>query len=72
MFAPKGTPEPVMKVLRDTARRATEDPVFRKSMANVDSLVQYMDAPEFYQYWQADAKRLAALVKVVGKVEPKK
>ncbi len=72
MFAPKATPEPVMKVLRDTARRATEDPGFRKSMANVDSLVQYMDAPDFNQYWQADAKRLAALVKVVGKVEDKK
>ena len=72
MFAPKATPEPVMKVLRDTARRATEDPGFRKAMANVDSLVQYMDAPDFNQYWQADAKRLAALVKIVGKVEDKK
>ena len=72
MFAPRGTSEPVMKVLRDTARRATEDPGFKKAMANVDSLVQYMDAPEFHQYWQADAKRLAALVKIVGKVEAKK
>ena len=72
MFAPRGTPEPVMSVLRDAARKAVEDPVFKKSMANVDSLVQYMDAPDFYQYWQADAKRLAALVKVVGKVDGKK
>jgi tripartite-type tricarboxylate transporter receptor subunit TctC len=72
MFAPRGTPEPVMNVLRDATRRAVEDPVFKKSMANVDSLVQYMDAPDFYRYWQADAKRLAALVKVVGKVEDKK
>lgn len=72
MFAPRGTPETVMNALRDAARKAVEDPVFKKSMANVDSLVQYMDAPDFYQYWQADAKRLAALVKVVGKVEDKK
>jgi tripartite-type tricarboxylate transporter receptor subunit TctC len=72
MFAPRGTPEPVMGVLRDAARKAVEDPAFRKSMANVDSLVQYKDAPEFNQYWQADAKRLAALVRVVGKVEDKK
>jgi hypothetical protein len=41
-------------------------------MVNVNSPVQYMDAPEFSKYWQADAKRLAALVKVVGKVEDKK
>jgi tripartite-type tricarboxylate transporter receptor subunit TctC len=72
MFAPRGTPEPVMKVLRDTARRVVEDPGFRKAMANVDSLVRYMDAPDFQKYWEADAKRLAALVKVVGKVEDKK
>jgi tripartite-type tricarboxylate transporter receptor subunit TctC len=72
MFAPRGTPEPVMKMLRDTARKVVEDPVFKKAMANVDSLVQYKDAPEFQKYWEADAKRLAALVKVVGKVEAKK
>jgi len=61
-----------MKVLRDAARKVVEEPGFRKAMANVDSLVQYMDAPDFYRYWQDDAKRLAALVKVVGKVEDKK
>ena len=72
MFAPKGTPEPVMKVLRDAARRAVEDADFKSTMAKVNSPVQYMDAPEFQKYWQADAKRLAALVKVVGKVEDKK
>jgi tripartite-type tricarboxylate transporter receptor subunit TctC len=72
MFAPRGTPDPVMKTLRDTTRRAVQDPDFKSAMAKVDSLVQYKDAPEFQQYWQADAKRLAALVKVVGKVEDRK
>jgi tripartite-type tricarboxylate transporter receptor subunit TctC len=72
MFAPRSTPAPVLKVLRDTARKVVEDAAFKKAMANVDSLVRYMDAPEFNQYWQADAKRLAGLVKLVGKVEAKK
>jgi len=72
MFAPRGAPDPVMKALRDAARRAVQDPDFRNAMAKVDSLVQYKDAPEFQKYWEADAKRLAALVKVVGKVEDKK
>jgi len=72
MFAPRGTPEPVMKVLRDAARRAAQDPDFKSAMGKVDSIVQYKDAPDFQQYWMADAKRLAALVKVVGKVEDKK
>ncbi|MGH8701364.1 MAG: tripartite tricarboxylate transporter substrate binding protein [Burkholderiales bacterium] len=72
MFAPKGTPDAVMKLLRDAARRAVQEPEFKNAMTKVDSLVQYKDAPEFQQYWEADAKRLAALVKVVGKVEDKK
>jgi tripartite-type tricarboxylate transporter receptor subunit TctC len=72
MFASRGTPEPVMKVLRDAARKTVEDPDFKKAMANVNSPIQYMDAPEFAKYWEADGRRLAALVKVVGKVEDKK
>ncbi len=71
MFAPKGTPEPVMKVLRDAARKAADDLDFKATMAKLNSPIQFMDAPEFNDYWQADAKRLAALVKVVGKVESK-
>ena len=72
LIAPKGVPEGTMKVLRDAARASAEDPAFRKAMANVNSPVQYMDAPEFAKYWEADAKRLAGLVKMVGKVEAKK
>jgi tripartite-type tricarboxylate transporter receptor subunit TctC len=72
MFAPRGTPEPVMKVLRDAARKVVEDADFKNTMAKVNSPVQYMDAPEFGKYWEADAKRLAALVKIVGKVDDKK
>jgi len=72
IFAPRGTPDPVMKVLRDAARRTVEEPDFKKTMANVNSPIQYMDAPDFARYWEADGKRLAALVKVVGKVEAQK
>ncbi len=72
LMAPRGTPEPVMKVLRDATRRAVEDTDFKTAMARVNSPVNYMDAPEFAKYWDADAKRLAAVVKVVGKVDDKK
>jgi tripartite-type tricarboxylate transporter receptor subunit TctC len=72
MFVPKGTPGAVTKVLRDATRKAVEDAEFKNAMAKVSSLVQYKDAPDFQKYWEADAKRLAALVKVVGKVEDKK
>ena len=59
LFAPKGTPEPVMKVLRDSARKAVEDPDFKNTMAKVNSPVHYLDAPEFAKYWAAEAKLLA-------------
>jgi tripartite-type tricarboxylate transporter receptor subunit TctC len=72
MFAPRGTPEPVMKLLRDTARRAVEDADFKSAMANVNSPIQYLDAPEFGKYLAADAKRLAEVVKVVGRVDEQK
>lgn len=72
LFAPRGTPEPVVKALRDAARKAVEDPDFKAMMAKVNSPINYMDAPEFNKYWQADAKRLAEVVKVVGKIEDKK
>jgi tripartite-type tricarboxylate transporter receptor subunit TctC len=72
LVAPRGTVEIAMKMLRDAVRKSVEDPDFRKAMANFNSPVSYMDAPEFQKYWEADAKRLAALVRVVGKVEDKK
>ncbi|HEY7655591.1 MAG TPA: tripartite tricarboxylate transporter substrate binding protein [Burkholderiales bacterium] len=72
MFAPRGTPDATLTALRDAARKAVQDPLFKNAMAKVDSLVEYKDAPEFQKYWEADAKRLAALVKIVGKVEVKK
>ena len=72
LMAPRATPEPVMKVLRDAVRKAVDDAEFKTAMARVSSPIQYMDAPDFAKYWDADAKRLAAVVKVVGKVEDKK
>jgi len=72
IFVPKGTPENVTKVLRDTVRKAVEDGEFRAMMSKVNSPVYYLDAPDFMKFWQADAKRLAEVVKVVGKVEDNK
>ncbi len=68
MFVPAATPAPVIKVLRDATRQAVADPDFKNQMAKLNSPVQYLDAPEFAKYLDADAKRLAAVVKIVGKV----
>lgn len=72
MFAPKATPEPVLKTVRDAVRKAVEDPDFKAQMQKIESPIQYLDAPEFAKYWAADAKRLADAVKAVGRVEEHK
>jgi hypothetical protein len=70
LFAPAATPEPVIKVLRDGVRQAVNDAEFKNQMAKVNSPIKYLDAPDFAKYVEADAKRLAAVVKIVGKVGP--
>ena len=71
LIAPKGTPEPVLQVLRQAVHKAVEDAEFKSAMAKLNTPIQYMDAPDFRKYWDADAKRLAALVKVIGKADSK-
>lgn len=68
LFVPHGTPEAATKVLRDAVRKGVADPEFKSQMTKINSPIKYMDAPEFQKYWDADAKRLAAVVKIVGKV----
>jgi tripartite-type tricarboxylate transporter receptor subunit TctC len=69
LFAPAGTPEPVIARLREAARVAAADPKFVGTLQTVETPVQYLDAPEMRRFWEADAKKLAAAVQRVGKVE---
>ncbi|MEO7762658.1 MAG: tripartite tricarboxylate transporter substrate binding protein [Casimicrobiaceae bacterium] len=71
LFAPAGTPQPALATLRHAAREAVNDPQFKTAMAAIDTPVYYLDAPEFQKFWDNDAKRLAAVVRKIGKVEPK-
>ena len=41
----------------------------REVIQNAGSPVQYQDAPEFDKYVQADARRMADVVKRIGKLE---
>jgi tripartite-type tricarboxylate transporter receptor subunit TctC len=69
LFAPAGTPEPVVARLRDAARIAAADPRFVGTLATVETPVAYLDAPELRRFWDADARKLAEAVQRVGKVE---
>jgi len=69
LFAPAGTPEPVLGKLRDAARAAAADPRFVAAMATVETPIQYLDAPELQRFWEADAQKLGEAVRRVGKIE---
>jgi tripartite-type tricarboxylate transporter receptor subunit TctC len=69
LFAPAGTPEPIVAKLRESSRAAAADPKFVGALAAVDTPVQYLDAPEMRRFWDADAKKLAEAVQRVGKLE---
>jgi tripartite-type tricarboxylate transporter receptor subunit TctC len=69
LFAPAGTPEPVLARLREAARIGASDPKFVAAMATVDTPVQYMDTPELQRFWDGDAKKLGDVVRGVGKLE---
>jgi tripartite-type tricarboxylate transporter receptor subunit TctC len=69
LFAPKGTPEPVINRLRAETKKAVAAEQFRTAIKNIGDEVAYMDAPEFAKFWDADAKRVEAAVQSIGKVQ---
>ena len=71
MFAPKGTPEPVLAKLRTATREAVNDPGFKSAMEKLETPVTFKQGEEFQKFFEADAKRLAEGVRRVGKIETK-
>jgi tripartite-type tricarboxylate transporter receptor subunit TctC len=69
LFAPKGTPEPIVTRLRDETRKAVATEPFKQAMSNLGQEVAYLDQPEFRTFWEADANRVEDAVRTVGKVE---
>jgi tripartite-type tricarboxylate transporter receptor subunit TctC len=71
LFAPFGTPEPAMKVLREAARAAVNDTDFKGAMAKMETPIAYLDAPDFQKFWDKDAKMLAGALQRIGRIEQK-
>jgi tripartite-type tricarboxylate transporter receptor subunit TctC len=69
LFAPAGTPAPVLAKLREAARAVASDQAFVTALSTVETPVQYLDAPEMQRFWEADAKKLGEAVRRVGKLE---
>src|SRR2546430_2129276 len=69
LFAPRGTPAPVMKTIRESVKQAVNTAEFKSAMEKIETPIAYLDAPEFQKFWDKDAKMLADPIKRVGKVE---
>jgi tripartite-type tricarboxylate transporter receptor subunit TctC len=69
LFIPSGTPEPIAQRLRAAARVAASDPKVKEVIGNAGSPILYQDTPDFEKYVQSDVKRMAEVVRKIGKVE---
>jgi len=69
LFVPAATPDDVIKKLRAASAKAAADPTVRQVIAKAGSPIEYLDAPEFQAYWDADAAEMTKAVRAVGKVE---
>jgi tripartite-type tricarboxylate transporter receptor subunit TctC len=71
VFAPKGTPEPILAKLREATRVGVMDPAFKGAMEKLETPVTFKQGDEFQKFFDADARRLAEGVRRVGKLEVK-
>jgi tripartite-type tricarboxylate transporter receptor subunit TctC len=71
LFAPRGTPEPVLTRLRESMRAVVNDPDFKAAMAKLETPITFKQGADFRKFFDADAKRLADGVRRVGKIETK-
>ena len=69
IFVPAATPDAAVQRLRAAARAAAGDPKVREILLTAGSPIQYLDAPDFQRYVDADAAKMSEIVRKVGKLE---
>ena len=67
----RGIPPHVFQTLRDATRRTVQDDEFKAAMDKAKTPIAYQDSDEFKAFWDADAKRIAAAIQFIGKIEAK-
>ncbi len=69
IFVPADVPAEVIKTLRASAQSVANDPDIQAKVLAAGSPIEYMDAPEFQKYWDADDAALVKAVRTIGKVD---
>lgn len=66
LFAPAGTPAPVLARLASSLEKVMAEPAMRSKLAEMGGEVTYMGPAEFAQYLTEDRKRLMPLIQSIG------
>ncbi len=69
LFAPKGTPAPIVSTLTAAIDKAGASQEFIGPLTNVGLEPSYLPAAEFAKFWDEDGKRADDAVRMIGKVQ---
>ena len=69
LFAPQGTPDPIIAKLREATNTAAHSKEFLGTLDKLGQELAYMDQPEFAKFWAADAKIMEDAINSIGRVQ---
>ena len=69
LFAPAGLPAAKLAQLRLAARNAVQDPGFVNAMGTMNTPIRFLEGAELNSFLEQDQKRLAGVIKAMGKLE---
>ena len=72
VFAPRGTPAPVVAKLEQAIRQAVAEPEFKTTLEKLKTPMDFRQGDAFRKFFETDARRLAEGVRRVGRIEEKK
>lgn len=68
VFVPQGTPEPIIKTLRDAVREVANSGEMEAAMQQRGMIYEYLDMAEFRKFAKEDGERMVNAVKKIGKL----
>lgn len=69
LFAPAGTPAPVIDRIREASRQIAADADFRRAMTASGNTLDFREGEDFQRFYAEDAARLVRTVRALGKIE---
>jgi tripartite-type tricarboxylate transporter receptor subunit TctC len=67
VFAPRGTPEPVLARLRDAVKKIADDTSFKTLMSRMGQQVEYLSADDLAKQWAADQVSMKAVIEKIAR-----